>query len=79
MTREFWINSIYDLKYRQDPNRLSSPIGGNRGIDQLQMTSQVSNLTRKTLVDMFPISNKKVQKQKLKNIKLHIFYCKIST
>ena len=29
-------------------NRLSSTIGGNREMDQLYMTSQVSNITRKT-------------------------------
>ena len=28
-----------------EPNRLSSTIGGNREIDQLYMTSQVSNIT----------------------------------
>ena len=31
-----------------NPNRLSSRIGGNREMDQLNMTSQVSNLTRNT-------------------------------
>ena len=30
------------------PNRLSSTIGGNREMDQLYTTSQVSNITRKT-------------------------------
>ena len=35
------INKIYE-------NRFSSTIDGNREIDQLYMTSQVSNITRKT-------------------------------
>ena len=51
-------------------NRLSSTIGGNREINQLYTTSQVSNITRKTtfLVDIcFPRLNKKVLKQKMKN------------
>ena len=30
------------------PNRLSSTIGGNREINQLYTTSQVSNIIRKT-------------------------------
>ena len=51
-------------------NRLSSTKGGNREINQLYTTSQVSNITRKTtcLVDIcFPRLNKKVLKQKMKN------------
>ena len=59
--------SEYNTKYTQAsiqpffmvrPNRLSSTIGGNREMDQLYTTSQVSNITRKTkfshiILDMF--------------------------
>ena len=36
------------LNYLYMPNRLSSTIGGNREMDQLYTTSQVSYITRKT-------------------------------
>ena len=36
------------IQLRECPNRLSSTIGGNREMDQLYTTSQVSNITRKT-------------------------------
>jgi len=36
------------LNYLYMPNRLLSTIGGNREMDQLYTTSQVSNITRKT-------------------------------
>ena len=50
------------------------------------MTSQVSSITRKTTfspiswqLTCFPRLNKKMLKQKIKNIKLHLFHCKKST
>ena len=51
--RDLRINAWYHnlscpLRVRPSPNRLSSTIGGNREMDQLYMTSQVSNITLKT-------------------------------
>ena len=37
-----------EYKIQVKTNRLSSTIGGNREMDQLYTTSQVSNITRKT-------------------------------
>ena len=37
-----------DQSYMTSANRLSSTIGGNREMDQSYMTSQVTNITRKT-------------------------------
>ena len=56
-------------------NRLSSTIGGNREIDQLYTTSQVSNITRKTkfrlpFVDMFSMIKKKCKNKKLRTHKI---------
>ena len=50
---------------RQGPNRLSSTIGGNREMDQLYTTSQVSNMTRRTKFFLYQLTcsprlNKKV-------------------
>ena len=53
-------------------------------MDQLYMTSQVSNITRKTrsfltLVDMFSKIKQKSVKTEKKHIKLRLFYCQLST